>query len=408
MLPFNLLKDMSPSDRSYMVFSSKEELEIVKEDVTLANIQSVCTRVVLEENIKVNAYASFLEAHSTWSKMAVGIASVATALGESTIPDIRPSQGQHESAVPIIPGWVKPGNLTPVRVPKLANIIGFHSRFNYVLERPQIANFNSKKVTWLCWDSISVYNSDRPTEIVHLNNFKFILTVERFKFQPLPLVVSLDANGCGVVAPVPLASSLGLRTPEALELKEPWMNVLTRLYGKFFSVIVGPPHGQCFQFRMHKKLTPDGSMDFTSSSVCFDVMLPPLASTISILNNSLTWTSATAATGIRGMLIEMKCHCRAEPSFRFLTGTKQASLRSVSSNQINHSIMAEQVNNNVNSAAYLSKYDLVSRSTDSPTYPNQWHFTLLPQVSLQFIQRNLRTVQGCPRPLYVSLNYMLF
>lgn len=35
--------------------------------------------------------------HSTWSKMAVGIASVATALGESTIPEIRPSQGQHES-----------------------------------------------------------------------------------------------------------------------------------------------------------------------------------------------------------------------------------------------------------------------------------------------------------------------
>ncbi|XP_031109970.1 uncharacterized protein LOC116014112 isoform X2 [Ipomoea triloba] len=33
-----------------------------------------------------------------------------------------------------------------------------------------------------------------------------------------------------------------------------------------------------------------------------------------------------------------------------MTGTKKTSLRSVSSNQINHSIMAEQVNNNVNSA----------------------------------------------------------
>ena len=33
----------------------------------------------------------------TWSKMAVGIARVATALGESTIPEILPSQGQHDS-----------------------------------------------------------------------------------------------------------------------------------------------------------------------------------------------------------------------------------------------------------------------------------------------------------------------
>lgn len=33
----------------------------------------------------------------TWSKIAVGIARVATALGASTIPEILPSQGQHES-----------------------------------------------------------------------------------------------------------------------------------------------------------------------------------------------------------------------------------------------------------------------------------------------------------------------
>ncbi|KAG5623834.1 hypothetical protein H5410_009052, partial [Solanum commersonii] len=33
---------------------------------------------------------------STWSKIAVGMARVATALGASTIPEILPSQGQHE------------------------------------------------------------------------------------------------------------------------------------------------------------------------------------------------------------------------------------------------------------------------------------------------------------------------
>jgi len=33
-----------------------------------------------------------------WSKMAVGIASVQHALGTSTMPDTRPSQGQHDSS----------------------------------------------------------------------------------------------------------------------------------------------------------------------------------------------------------------------------------------------------------------------------------------------------------------------
>jgi len=33
----------------------------------------------------------------SWSNIAVGMARVVTALGESTIPDILPSQGQHES-----------------------------------------------------------------------------------------------------------------------------------------------------------------------------------------------------------------------------------------------------------------------------------------------------------------------
>ncbi|XP_031109971.1 uncharacterized protein LOC116014112 isoform X3 [Ipomoea triloba] len=62
-----------------------------------------------------------------------------------------------------------------------------------------------------------------------------------------------------------------------------------------------------------------------------------------------------------------------------MTGTKKTSLRSVSSNQINHSIMAEQVNNNVNSAGLC-----LSFRRDQGTI----------QV---FIQRNLRTVQGCSR-----------
>jgi len=38
-----------------------------------------------------------LRTSSTWSKIAVGMARVATALGASTIPEILPSQGQHES-----------------------------------------------------------------------------------------------------------------------------------------------------------------------------------------------------------------------------------------------------------------------------------------------------------------------
>lgn len=33
----------------------------------------------------------------TWSKIAVGIAKVAMALGESTIPEILPSHGQHDN-----------------------------------------------------------------------------------------------------------------------------------------------------------------------------------------------------------------------------------------------------------------------------------------------------------------------
>jgi hypothetical protein len=33
---------------------------------------------------------------TSWSKMAVGMARVATALGTSTMPEMRPSQGQQE------------------------------------------------------------------------------------------------------------------------------------------------------------------------------------------------------------------------------------------------------------------------------------------------------------------------
>lgn len=33
----------------------------------------------------------------TWSKMAMGMARVQQALGESTMPDMRPSQGQQDS-----------------------------------------------------------------------------------------------------------------------------------------------------------------------------------------------------------------------------------------------------------------------------------------------------------------------
>jgi hypothetical protein len=48
-------------------------------------------------SFKVPKRISVERLQDTWSNIAVGMASVATALGASTIPDILPSHGQHDS-----------------------------------------------------------------------------------------------------------------------------------------------------------------------------------------------------------------------------------------------------------------------------------------------------------------------
>lgn len=81
---------------------------------------------------------------STWSKMAVGIASVAKAFGESTIPEILPSHGQHDKSRYI---WQH----QTIRTPQ--NRISYLYSHHFSVDILSI-NFASHKLHWFWWSSI--------------------------------------------------------------------------------------------------------------------------------------------------------------------------------------------------------------------------------------------------------------